>query len=188
MAAGLKRNEKCIYIVDEATKDEVYYGFKKAGTDIKKNAISGQFVFLAGNESYFKDGYFEPERMLALIKKAEQQAFADGYSGLRLAEEMSGIFTRIQWSAIPMEYESKLNYLIENSKTLALCQYDETRVAGEILLDVIHTHPQVIIYGKAHANPYYLQPDMFLIKPRPEGIASAYETLRDYLIADTSLE
>jgi hypothetical protein len=40
--------------------------------------------------------------------------------------------------------------------------YDVNKFGGRTLMDVLCTHPKVIIGGQVHENPYYLPPDQFL--------------------------
>jgi hypothetical protein len=42
-----------------------------------------------------------------------------------------------------------------------LCLYDLTRCSGELIMDVLKTHPKVLLGGMIIDNPYYLEPDEF---------------------------
>ena len=43
-----------------------------------------------------------------------------------------------------------------------LCLYDLDRFSGEVMVNIVKTHPQVLIQGILVENPYYLGPDEFL--------------------------
>jgi hypothetical protein len=142
---GLESNEKCIYIVDENTKEEISAAFAKLGIDIAKYIRSGQFEFFTKEDAYLKEGYFDPDKMIQLLKEAEKKAIGAGYSGLRVTGEMTWVFTKLPGVDRLMEYEAKLNYFFPESRSTAICQYNETKFKPEVLLDVIYAHPKVII-------------------------------------------
>ena len=43
-----------------------------------------------------------------------------------------------------------------------LCLYDLDRFSGEVVVNIVKTHPQVLIQGILVENPYYIGPDEFL--------------------------
>jgi hypothetical protein len=43
-----------------------------------------------------------------------------------------------------------------------LCLYELDQFSGEVLVDVLKTHPKVLLGGMVLDNPYYLEPDEFL--------------------------
>lgn len=152
---GLKENQKCLYIVDENTKEEISDEFKRRGLDIQQYINSGQFVFLTKNESYVKNGDFDPDAMIALLKTSETEALAAGYSSLRLTGEMTWILGSEGYEKKAIEYENKLNTVIPTSKISAICQYNENKFNQKTLIDVIQSHPFLIIYGKKYENKYF---------------------------------
>jgi hypothetical protein len=186
---GLQNNEKCLYIIDESTREDVFHAFGEAGVDLKTYSASGQFVLLTKEESYLKGGSFDPDRMIVTLKQAEADAIKEGYAGLRVTGEMTWIFTQIPGVEKLIEYESKLNLFFPNSRSIGLCQYHEARFEPNILIDVIHTHPEVVIYGEVCENPYYIPPDEFLLRMKSARIPLAlYQRLRDDIIARARLK
>lgn len=181
---GLENNEKCLYVVDESTADEIIQEFKKAGCDIGRYIDSGQFVILTKLDAYLRDGTFDPDSMISLIRKAETDALAQGYGGLRVTGEMTWVLTAAPGVDRLIEYEAKLNHFFPGSKTTALCQYHEPRFEPNILLDVIHTHPVVAIHGNICTNPYFIPPDEFLMRMKNSSVSLAiYERIRNDILA-----
>ncbi len=186
---GLQHNEKCIYIIDESTREDVFHAFGEAGVDLTTHSASGQFTLLTKEEAYLKEGRFDPDRMIATLKQAETDALHEGYAGLRVTGEMTWIFTRLPGVEKLIEYESKLNLLLPTSRTSAICQYREARFEPDILIDVIHTHPAVVIYGAVCENPYYIPPDVFLLRMKSDRIPLAlYQKVRDDILARAGLK
>ena len=54
-------------------------------------------------------------------------------------------------------YESKLNDFLPCYPQVILCMYDLDRFSGEVLVDILKTHPTVLIGGMVLDNPYYLE-------------------------------
>ena len=45
-----------------------------------------------------------------------------------------------------------------------MCFYDLERFSGEIIVDVLKTHPKVLINNMVVENPYYVEPAKFLAR------------------------
>jgi len=61
-----------------------------------------------------------------------------------------------------VEYESRINYMLPKYDMATVCTYDLTKFSAAIVMDVLRTHPQVIVGGILRENPFYVPPDEFL--------------------------
>jgi hypothetical protein len=43
-----------------------------------------------------------------------------------------------------------------------VCSYDVTTFSASVVMDILRTHPQVIVGGILRENPFYVPPDEFL--------------------------
>jgi hypothetical protein len=59
-------------------------------------------------------------------------------------------------------YESELNRFIPRYPQVILCLYEIERFSGELILDMLKTHPKVLLGAMVFDNPYYVEPDEFL--------------------------
>src|SRR5689334_18854540 len=64
---GLTLGERCLYIADDRTVDEVKSSLANAGVDVERELAKGSLTFLTKRESYLKDGAFDPKRMIELL-------------------------------------------------------------------------------------------------------------------------
>jgi len=179
---GLDSHQKCIYIVDENSKEEVIAELDKGGIDSKKYIEANQFSLLTKRETYLKDGFFDPDKMIALLKETEKNALAEGYSGLRVTGEMTWVLEGIPGSEKLIEYEAKLNDFFPNSKSTAICQYNENKFKPEILVEVIHTHPFLAIYGNLYENKFYYSPQLYTQGTHIRLPVESYSMIRDDII------
>jgi signal transduction histidine kinase len=163
LITGLRRGERCFYIVDTHTADQVRALLHEQGADVTAAEASGQLAILHENEAYTPGGFFDPDRMIASLITGAEKAIADGYHALRGVGEMSWVLRGRPGSNRFVEYEAKLNRdLYPNYPITGICQYEWQRFDLPLLLDVICTHPVVMVGTKAYDNPYYIPAAEFL--------------------------
>ncbi len=61
-----------------------------------------------------------------------------------------------------VEYETRLNYVLPKYNDAVICTYDLTKFPASLVMDIMRTHPVVIIGGILQENPFYVPPDQFL--------------------------
>ena len=175
--AGLSRGDKCVYILDDTSEDDVVDAMMMA-RDVQRHVDDGDITFLRRDEAYLRDGCFNADRMLGFIRQGEQKALADGYAGLTATGEMSWQKTDAPGTDQLMEYEARLNDLYPESNPTLLCQYEEPAFDHTTLLDAIRTHPRVVLNGELCVNPYYTPPDEFLSMRKGVIPRATYERTR----------
>jgi hypothetical protein len=55
-----------------------------------------------------------------------------------------------------------VNYIWPRHKDAVICVYDLTKFGGHIVMDILRTHPMVLIGGIIQENPFFVPPDEFL--------------------------
>ena len=159
---GLERREKILYIVDAHSAETVLNYLRDDGLEVEPYLKSGQLVILTVDDAYMRDEVFNPEGMIALLRTETERAQSEGYPTLRVTGEMTWVLRGLPGSERLIEYESKLNKFLHNSKCLAICQYDRRRFSSKVLLDVLSTHPIAIVGTEVYDNFYYIPPEDFL--------------------------
>ena len=56
----------------------------------------------------------------------------------------------------------RVNYLLPRNDDLVVCAYDLTKFGAGVMMDVLRTHPLVIIGGFLQENPFFVPPDELL--------------------------
>ncbi len=159
---GLENGEKCVYVADENTADEVLSIMRCRGIDIESALDTGSLVIARKKETYLRQGYFDPDEMIRFLKESTDSAKKEGFSALRVAGEMTWVLGGEEGTSKNIEYEAKLNLFFPENDCLAICQYNKKRFSPELLADVIHTHPIVIVGNVVFRNFYYVPPGEFL--------------------------
>jgi PAS domain S-box-containing protein len=169
ISIGLKQGEKCIYIVDTSTAEEIRKYLLEEGVDVASAEKSGQLSILHETEAYTREGSFDPDRMIALLISETEKAVSEGYPALRTTGEMTWVLRGHPGSEKLLEYEAKLNRdLFPQYPCLAICQYDRWKFDPEIIKGVIMTHPLLVRGSRVYRNFYYVDPGEFLNKKRAE--------------------
>jgi hypothetical protein len=156
------------YLVYLQSAEQLRGMLTAAGIEVDALIERRQLVILTAKEAYLKEGSFEPDRMIELLKDETDKALADGYAAMRATGEMTWALAGEPGSELLVEYESRLNELFSNTKCIAVCQYDRRKFDAEMLLDILHTHPKVL-FGKDgydNSHMYYVPPEAFRERDR----------------------
>jgi PAS domain S-box-containing protein len=175
---GLATGERCVYIADDNTVEDVVTALRDDGIDTRAEVRRGALQVLDKRESYLRDGTFDPDAMIAFLAAAERAAGEDGFTALRVTGEMTWVLGGEPGTERLFEYEARLNRFFPGHDALAICQYNRARFSPDVMLDVIRAHPLVIFGERVCENPYYVPPDEFLL---PEGSERQVERMLDAL-------
>lgn len=159
--SGLMRGEKCICFIDNNPAETTDF-LTAGGIDTDVAQASGALVIAAKEQSLLLNGYFEPDKMVALLTASVTQAQTDGFTALRIVSEMSWLPGKAHGVKKMVEYEAKLNNFISQNPVINLCQYNLTLFPSEVIRDAIFTHPTVICLDTLCRNPYYVPPNELL--------------------------
>ena len=83
---------------------------------------------------------------------------------ITLADVQELVTSRIAEDTIDnlVEYETRLNYVLPKYDDPVVCTYDLSRFGSSVAMDIMRTHPVVIIGGVLQENPFFVTPDQFL--------------------------
>lgn len=162
LVEGLRAGDKCTCVVDSCTPDEVLANMS-GQIEVQPYVANRQLEVLDSYSTYLAGGGFLPDRMLEFWEaKARQSPMPEGDGYARNIGDMSWAHRNERVVGDLIGYESALNRIISNFPQVNLCLYDLTRCSGELIMDVLKTHPKALLGGMVIDNPYYLEPDEFL--------------------------
>lgn len=159
---GLKRGEKAFHIVDKRTRSDHVSRLGQLGIDVPGSESSGQLEVCAWEDAYLRDGYFDQQRQLKLIEEVLEGGRTQGFPLTRLVANMEWALEDRAGVADIVEYESRLNYILPKYADPVICTYDLSRFGADVVMDIMRTHPIVIVGGVLQENPFYVPPDQFL--------------------------
>ena len=166
LVEGLRAGDKCTCVVDSCTPDDVLASVS-GQIEVAPFVADRQLEVLDSDSTYLAGGGFLPDRMLEFWEaKARQSPLPEGDGYARNIGDMSWAHRNDRVVGDLIGYESALNRIIMNFPQVNLCLYDLTRCSGELIMDVLKTHPKALLGGMVIDNPYYLEPDEFLASRR----------------------
>ena len=167
---GLSKGEKCAYIVDARTADEIRDYLLEEGVDVAATESSGQLTIIDQADAYTREGAFDPDRMIALLIEETNKALAEGYPALRVTGEMTWVLRGVPGSERLIEYEAKLNRdFFPHYPCVAICQYDRQKFDPEVIKGVVMTHPLLVRGNHIYHDFYYIPPEEFLSGKRSKS-------------------
>ena len=133
-----------------------------AGIDATAAQQSGQLELLTNTEAYLRDGRFDQDRMLEVF---EQLASGNAKGGFPL----SRICCRMDWAIEDrsyvddlVEFESRVNDVWRRHDDTVICTYHLAKFGGDTVIDIMRTHPMIIIGGILQQNPFFVPPPEFM--------------------------
>jgi hypothetical protein len=158
MRHGIERGYRCLYVVDDLTAADVILALG-ACADVMGAVRSGALFIQTKQDTYLRDGHFEPDAMLAFLDDAIDDAVAGGYERFHGTGEMTWALGAERGCDRLLEYETGLTARIAGRPAMILCQYNRRRFPPELIRDVLRAHPLAIIGEHVYRNRFYDQPD-----------------------------
>lgn len=147
VVAGLRKNERCVYIADENTVPHILDELKWAGIDLDTTTASGALSVVTKHDTYLRNGIFEPDRMIVELDRDVKLALQNGFSGLRVTGEMSWALDLPSALSRVCEYEQELCRRWP-AQLGGLCQYDETLFPANAVERMVSCHCAVVRDGQ----------------------------------------
>lgn len=158
---GYERGETLFHVVDARHRQEHLDACRDHGIDVDASLRSGQLQVCSWEEAYLRDGYFDGERMIRILTDL-LDANRENRPLMRLMGNMEWALETVPGVTDIVEYETKLNFVSPRYQDPIVCVYDLNRHSGSVVMDILRTHPLVIIGGVLQENPLYVPPDEFL--------------------------
>jgi hypothetical protein len=159
---GLESGDKAVHVLNPGQGQDHLQRLIDAGIDPTVAQQSGQLELRTNTEVYLPDGRFDQDRMLKVF---EQLASGNAEGGFSL----SRICCRMDWAVEGrshvddvIEFESRVNDVWLQHDDAVICTYHLGRFGGDAVIDIMRTHPMIIIGGILQHNPFFVPPDEFL--------------------------
>jgi len=157
---GIEKGDRSFHIVDPKLRDHHVRRLEQEGIDVADAEATGQLEVHAWEDAYIKDHRFDQYRMIELVKEAIEK---------QQPGEITRFVGNMEWALqdLPgvhdlLEYETRLNEFLPAYRDPVVCCYDVSRFDAAVVIDIMRTHPMVIIGGILQENPFYVPPDEML--------------------------
>ena len=169
---GFDRGEKATHIVDSENREEYLNRLAEAGINVQEMMDTGQLEVLPWTDMYVRDHRFDQDAMLASVEELIQSGATAGYARTKLVgHHMDWLFSDKPAVNNLVEYEARLNHVLSKYDAPVICNYDLSKCGASVAMDIMRTHPLVIIGGLLRENPFFVPPDQFLNEMRERRTA-----------------
>jgi hypothetical protein len=172
---GFQCGHKAIHVVNPDQREDHLQRLAAVGIDAAAAQQRGQLELRINTDVYLPDGRFDPDRMISIFEH-----LANGSSG---GYPLSRICCRMDWSVKDqshvddvIEFESRVNDVWRRHEDAVICTYHLGQFRGDEVIDIMRTHPMVIIGGILQQNPFFVPPDEFLSEFRQRRARSNRST------------
>ncbi|HET6405300.1 MAG TPA: MEDS domain-containing protein [Candidatus Thermoplasmatota archaeon] len=159
---GLAQKERVVQIMNGATRADHDARMARHGVDVAKAEAGGQLSVLRWEDAYLQDGYFDQDRMLALLQGALKDRRERGFPLLRAMGNMDWALQGRPGTEQLLEYETRVSQISASHPDVFICLYDMNKFPASLVVDVLRTHPAAIIGGVYHENPFFVPPEQML--------------------------
>jgi len=163
---GFECGDKAVHVVNPGQHHDHLQRLASVGIDTAASQQSGQFELRTNTETYLRDGRFDQDRMLQVF---EQLASGNAKGGFLL----SRIVCHMEWATEGrshvddlIEFESRVNDVWRRHDDAIICTYHLAKFGGDTVIDIMRTHPMIIIGGILQENPFFVPPEEFLREVR----------------------
>src|SRR5258705_9585122 len=163
---GFESGDKACHLVDPDLWEDHLRWLGDAGIDVAQTMGTGQLEVRRWQDAYLRGDRFDQDAMLALIEEVLQSGATSGYPLTRLVAHMEWALLDKSGVDDLVEYETRLNYVLPKYDDSVICTYDLSKFSAGVVMDIMRTHPVVIIGEVLQENPFFVPPDQFLLEIR----------------------
>jgi hypothetical protein len=163
LGTGLDAGDKCIAIIHSPEPAEVVEGLAKSlNVDVDEYVAREQLQVMRPSETYLRSGSFATEDMISFFDEVVTAATGSGaYPFARITGETTWLFDEPPGAEDFLDYESQLNDFVPKHPQVVLCLYDLQRFGGGMVVDLLRTHPKLLLGGLLLDNPNYMSPEEY---------------------------
>ena len=157
---GLRQGDKCLCLIDDV-EPALVRDRAMGQPGAKYSRRSAQLDVERASDAYLRSGEFSLEGMMSFISTTLDAATRDDFDLLRFAGEMSWVLPGPPGWEDLFRYESAINRAVEQMPAILICLYDLQKFGADMLVQVLHTHPKVLLDRTVIDNPHYLPPSEY---------------------------
>jgi len=170
---GFECGDKAFHVVSPNRRSDHLKRLAAIGIDPTTAEQSGQLELRTSTEIYLQDGRFDQDRMLEAFEQLASGNAEGGFPLSRIVCQMDWVVEGRSHVADVIEFESRVNDVWRRHDDAVICVYDLTKFGGETVIDIMRTHPMIVIGGSLQQNPFFVPPEEFLSELRERRAAQA---------------
>jgi len=170
---GFEKGDRAFHVVDPRHRTDHLQRLQREGIDVEEAEARGQLEVRRWQDAYLRDNHFDQYRMIETIKAALDPSKKAPGKLTRLIANMEWALEDLPGVEDIVEYETRLNQVLPDYGDPVICTYDLSRFDASVVIDIMRTHPMVIIGGVLQENPFYVPPGEMLKEMRERAGAKS---------------
>ncbi len=154
---GISEGENVVNVLDASRMPEHRQRLEDAGMPMSDERLR----IACTEDTYLQGGRFDMDRMVDFVRNELEEATRSDRK-VRTVGWMEWVHSDPPGKERVMEYEARMNLLVPDFDCTFMCVYDLARLPGDMVVDLMATHPYVILRGRVRSNPFYVQPAVYL--------------------------
>ncbi len=159
---GFEQGDRAVHIVSPEHRAGHLARLAQEGIDTDEAEAQGRLEVLNWRETYLKDGRFDQDLMTETLLKVIDPSNAPPGKMSRSIANMGWALEDRPGVHDIVEYEARLNQALPAQHHPVVCTYDLSQFDAGVVIDVMRTHPMVIIGGILQENPFFVPPEQML--------------------------
>lgn len=156
---ALDGQDRLLYIVDPADSAVPVNRLRQLGYDAAGLLEHRRCEVHTWADTYLRGGEFDESTMLGLL---DEMLVQQPEPRVRLTCDMGWAAGRPDLADDLIDFEAKANFIHADHPHIVICCYDATLFDGSFVIDILRTHPMVLVGGVLQENPFFVPPDEFL--------------------------
>jgi hypothetical protein len=153
---GLRSGDKCLCAFEAPDRDALC---AEVSAEADLASVGHQLDLLLSSDLYRGRNGFSVQAMLDYWDMWVRGSLSSGFSTARAVAETTCAVTTVIGAANLIRYEAELNRFVPRYPQVLLCLYDLDRCGGDLFIDIMRTHPMVLMGSTVLENLYYVPPD-----------------------------
>lgn len=158
---GLRSGDKCLCAFEAGDRDALR---AEVSAEVDVASVGPQLDIVLPSDVYLRDGQFSvPEVIDYWDIWVAGSLSSGGFPAARVVGEMTWAMTEVIGAANLVRYESEVNRFVPRYPVVLLCLYDLDLFDGDLFMDIMKTHPKVLMGSTVLENMYYVPPDQLAV-------------------------
>lgn len=153
---GIREGDKCLCLIDDPEVASLVRDRVEGRPGGDKPRRTEQLDVDRTSDAYLESGRFSVEHMRSFLSGRMIRAAESDFPMLRAVGEMSWVLPQPGGAKDFFVYESAVNQIVEDMPAVFMCMYDLQGFGVSMLVDVLRTHPKVLLDRTVLDNPHYL--------------------------------
>ncbi len=159
---GLDCGDRAVHVLAPDRRDRHLRRLAAAGIDTAAAEARGQLEVRSDADTYPPFGRFAAARLISLSAGLGGGDAARRFPRSRIVCRMDWIDGDRALADDVIEFESRVNEVWRRHDDVVICTYNVRQLSGDAVIDVMRTHPMVILGGVLHRNPFFVPPEQYL--------------------------